>query len=630
MCALIERMKTVLWAALLGSVASAAFAATPQPNEAPTTTPIKHVIIVLGENRTFDHIFGLYTARQGQSIRNLLSAGIVNRDGSPGPDFAKARQYRAQVRSIYDPAPVRKEPYAILPPAMTDGAPQAPSENSNPPFTSLAVAADLDRGIAPADLPLVLSGATNLPKRSLDGRIVNAASLPNGPYRLTPSLPYDAYSANPTHRFFQMWQQMDCSVRHASSANPSGCLNDLFPWVEVTIGAGSNGKPQPVGFDDSSTGEGSAAMGIYDMAEGDAPYLKELADGFASSDNYHQAVNGGTGANHIMLGTGSAIWYTDGKGHTKIPPADEIENPNPQAGTNNYYLQDGYSGGSYVACADRTQPGVAPILDYLQSLKPALRANCQPGRYYLVNNYDPGYLGDGTRATKNRFTVPASPLPTIGDVLLKHRVSFRYYGEGWNAYLKDPTSELYCNICNFLQYTPTIMEDAARRGEHIADIDAFYDDVANNALPAVSFVKPSGINDGHPASSKLDLFEAFTRKIVTAVQGNQALWSSTAIFITFDEGGGYWDSGYIQILDFFGDGTRVPLLAVSPYATGGRIVHSYTDHVSLLKFIERNWSLPKVTRNGRDNLPNPVARASDPYVPINGPAIGDLMDMFKF
>jgi phospholipase C len=513
---------------------------------------------------------------------------------------------------------------------MTDGAPQAPSANTDPPFTSLSIAAERDRGIATADLPLLLSGATNLPKRALDTRLPDAANLPNGPYPLTPGIPYDAYAANPTHRFFQMWQQMDCSRLHASADNPSGCLNDLFPWVEVTVGAGSNGKPQPSGFDDRSTGEGAAAMGIYNMAAGDAPYLKDLADRFASSDNYHQAVAGGTGANHIMLGTGSAIWYSDGKGHALVPPADEIENPNPQPDTNNYYIQDGYSGGSYVACADRTQPGVAPILDYLHAFNPALRANCAPGRYYLVNNYDPGYLGNGTRASKNRYTVPPANLPTIGDVLLERRVSFRYYGEGWNAYLKNPESQLYCNICNFLQYTPTIMASAARRKAHIADIDLLYDDIAGNNLPAVSFVKPSGLNDGHPASSKLDLFEAFARKLVSAVQGNPTLWAGTAIFITFDEGGGYWDSGYIQPLDFFGDGTRIPLIAVSPFSEGGRIVHSYTDHVSILKFIERNWSLPKVSRTGRDNLPNPMARAGNPYVPVNGPAIGDLMDMFKF
>ncbi len=118
-----------------------------------------------------------------------------------------------------------------------------------------------------------------------------------------------------------------------------------------------------------------------------------------------------------------------------------------------------------------------------------------------------------------------------------------------------------------------------------------YADISNGKLPAVSFVKPGGLLDGHPASSKFGLFEAFSRKIIDAVQRNPKLWASTAIFITNDEGGGYYDSGYIQPVDFFGDGSRIPLIIVSPYSRGGRVVHQYSDHVSLVKFIERNWSL---------------------------------------
>ena len=96
------------------------------------------------------------------------------------------------------------------------------------------------------------------------------------------------------------------------------------------------------------------------------------------------------------------------------------------------------------------------------------------------------------------------------------------------------------------------------------------------------------------------------------------------------KGGGYYDSGYIQPVDFFGDGTRIPLLIVSPFSTGGKVNHSYSDHVSLVKFIERNWNLKPLTGRSRDNLPNPKAAASNPYVPTNSPAIGDLFDAFDF
>jgi phospholipase C len=187
----------------------------------------------------------------------------------------------------------------------------------------------------------------------------------------------------------------------------------------------------------------------------------------------------------------------------------------------------------------------------------------------------------------------------------------------------------YCNICNPFQYDTSIMANPAVRTAHIQDTVNLYSDIQGGTLPAVSIVKPSGLVDGHPASSKLNLFEGFTQKIVDMVQ-NSPYWQDTAIFITEDEGGGYYDSGYVQPLDFFGDGTRIIFLVVSPFSTGGRITHNYSDHVSILKFIERNWNLPPVTHRSRDNFPNPIAPFFNPYVPINSPAISDLFELFDF
>jgi phospholipase C len=165
---------------------------------------------------------------------------------------------------------------------------------------------------------------------------------------------------------------------------------------------------------------------------------------------------------------------------------------------------------------------------------------------------------------------------------------------------------------------------------NLKDVTDLYTDIANGTLPAVSFVKPSGWVDGHPASSKWNLYEGFVKKIVEAVQANPKLWASTAIFITTDEGGGYYDSGYVQPLDFFGDGTRIPLLVVSRYTKPGHISHSYADHVSILKFIERNWNLPTISDRSRDNLPNPKVTDDNVYAPVNTPAISDLFDLFNF
>jgi phospholipase C len=337
---------------------------------------------------------------------------------------------------------------------------------------------------------------------------------------------------------------------------------------------------------------------------------------------------------------------------------DEIENPNPVSGTNNWWTQDGYGGfgnngvstgvyggGSYSNCSDTTQPGVGQIVTYLGSLTPAIKPNCDPGHYYLLNNYNPGYFGDGSDAytdsnpNNTPFTIPGTTQRSIADVLLASNVSWKSYNDQWDRYLSDkyqrdygrvgPQSDQYCNICNPFQYQKQIMTNAAVRTNHIVDSDELYKDIKKGTLPAVSYVKPSGWVDGHPASSKWDLYEGFVKKIVDAVKANPSLWASTAIFVTTDEGGGYYDSGYVQPLDFFGDGTRIPLIVVSPYTKPGHISHTYADHVSILKFIEHNWYLNPITSRSRDNLPNPTA-GSTPYVPGNSPAIGDLFDLFQF
>ena len=624
-------------------------------------TPIKHVIVIIGENRTFDHIFATYKPRHGETVSNLLSKGIVNEDGTPGPNFSLASQSFANDSNAdgYRLSPPDNTMYSVLPPVLAGGYTTAP-------FPDAATAMAVENGLEDQDYVLLSTGGTGLSHGQVDTRIPNATTLPPGPFQLTSkSHPYDVYDNSPVHRFYQMWQQMDCRASRGTRSNPSGCKADLFPWVEDTIGAGSNGNPLPAGFTDTSTKEGSTSMAFYNMLQGDAPYLKYLADHYAMSDNYHQAVMGGTGANHVMLGTADAAWFADPNGKPAQPPhnvfisagpnsgtVDEIENPNPAPGTNNWYTEDGYGngsfgspssgGGTYTECADNRNPGVDAITDYLHAID--IKPKCEKGHYYLLNNYNPGFLGDGTSAYSSAvisdpgqtvFTIPPFPIRTIGNALSDKGISWAYYGDQWSTYLANPDNNYvtadntYCNICNPFLYSSLIMSSASGRS-HNQDTTVLYNAIKTGTLPAVSYVKPDGWLDGHPASSKLNLFEGFVRKVVDLVRANQELWASTAIIVTFDEGGGYYDSGYVQPLDYFGDGTRIPAIVVSPFTRAGHISHSYADHASIVKFIEANWGLAPLTHRSRDNYPNPVATRDNPYVPLNSPAIGDLMDLFSF
>jgi phospholipase C len=591
-----------------------------------TRTPIKHVILLIGENRTFDHVFATYTPPAGQSVHNLLSEGIVNADGTPGPNVAAARQWQASNTGTFANAPAHTTPYALLPSMNTGGAPTQAF------FSSAAEAQAIEPALPAANYVQLAEGGTGLPNDVVDTRF--PTQLANAPVDMHASISYNDYANSPVHRFFQMWQQLDCSAQAATRKNPSGCRNDLFPWVETTIGAGNNGVAQPAGFTDQSTGEGATSMQFLNIAKGDATYLAQLARTYALSDNFHQSVMGGTGANHIMLGFGGPIYYADAQGNPVIPPSNQIENPNAQPGTNNWYVQDGYGGGSYVNCADESQPGVASVKGYLRSLpyRTFRGTDCKSGAYYLVNNYNPGYLGDGTPAPLGaaQFTIPPTTQDNLALLLNRHHVSWKYYGEGWGNGQENGEAGTFCNICDPFLYSKQVMTNPELRGNN-QDINNLYNDIQNNTLPAVSIAKPDGLLDGHPASSKLELFEGYVQKIVEMAKANPQVWNDTVIMVTFDEGGGYYDSGYVQPIDFFGDGTRIPLLVISQYSQGGHVVHTYYDHVSFDKFVEANWGLDEtISARSRDNLPNPVAQSDNPYVPVNSPAIGNLMDMFNF
>jgi len=391
----------------LGSAFAAGPATGGSSRDNDTSTPIKHVIIIIGENRSFDHVFATYVPKPGEKVFNLLSEGIVKADGTPGPNFAKAEQKAATDQApdafLLSPA-TTSFPKSVLPAPLVGGPKDSYVADDN-----LNLAVTSENGL-PADYyGYLVTGGTGQTSATPDARITNVNALPPGPFQLTngDTFTYNSYSASPVHRFYQMWQQLNCNADRATSANPSGCDATLFPWVETTEGAGANGIKQPTNFSTEysptalTTGEGSTAMGFYNVQNGDAPYFKQLADQYTMSDNFHQSVNGGTGANHIMFGHGDAIWFSDGKGNPAVPPhnvevaagsknagvVDEVENPNPAPNTNNWYTQDGYGGGSYGSpsygggsytdCSDRTQPGVAPIRDYLKSLPTPIKPRCE-------------------------------------------------------------------------------------------------------------------------------------------------------------------------------------------------------------------------------------------------------------
>ena len=563
-------------AALYGSQAFAAGA-----NDRNTTTPIKHIVVVVGENHSFDSLFATYKPASGQSIKNLLSEGIITANGTPGPNFSFAAQNKATDTSAYSLNPPRSGSYTWLP---------------QPVF---------ELGIPDLRFPFWLG---------------------NGPFQITKYVPYSglgSVTGDPVHRFFQMWQQTGGSNAH----------HDMFVWVATTTGQGGN----TTGVTASTPNQGGELMGYYNMNTGDAPYFKSLAQQYAISDNYHQAVMGGTGMNFFSIATGDLPVYNN-NGALAVPPANQIENPDPTPGTNNFYKQDGYNGGSWVSCYDGTQPGAAAINNLLA--QQGRSNNCAPGSYYLVNNYNPPYdvKGNPQALGATNYVYPPQTVPTIAESLSAHNVSWKWYTGGREAtdfaisILGDGVAPLldllvYNNIGDPLVGSKNIMTSSLRN--NLQGTTSFFNDLSAGALPAVSFVVPPNADGGHPGQSAPALYENFVQNIVQKIQANPALWAETAIIVTTDEGGGFFDTGDIQQLDFFGDGPRIPLFVVSPFAKKGVVDHTYNDHGSILKLIERNWGLPPLSSRSRDRLPYPVP-GTNAYLPANAPAIGDLSSLFSF
>ena len=223
----------------------------PRDNDGKTASPIKHVIVIMGENRTFDHVFATYQPREGEHVDNLLSKGIIKKDGSPGPNYAKATQFAAVDNNVYSISPGQKTPYDNSDQQAADAGnllrtADLLSRRRTRPLSTVRAAwprwrwpHEADYGLRPQDLPLLTTGATGLPGNSPDTRILNYNNLPNGPYPLvTRRLPdgaslYDTYGGSPVHRFYQMWQQLDCDVGKATAEQ-----SERLPGRSVPLGRG--------------------------------------------------------------------------------------------------------------------------------------------------------------------------------------------------------------------------------------------------------------------------------------------------------------------------------------------------------------------------------------------------------
>lgn len=226
----------------------------------------------------------------------------------------------------------------------------------------------------------------------------------------------------------------------------------------------------------------------------------------------------------------------------------------------------------------------------------------------LINNTDPNAPG---------YTV------TIGNRLDEAGVSWKWYAGGRNTALannaaasSDPNIifqfhhqpfAYYTKYAPFLtapasDYTSAPVLNPATTGPnaHLQDESQFQADVSNNNLPAVSFIKPAGVDNEHPGCAAEVTGQQHVADLVKAVQ-NSKEWKDCAIIITYDENGGRWDHVAPPVReDHWGVGVRVPGIVISPFARSGYVDHNEFETVSILKLIEKRFNLAPLSSRDAD------------------------------
>jgi acid phosphatase len=442
---------------------------------APHLDIIQHIVVIYAENRSFDHLYGLFPRADG--LRNARRTTQVDRDGTP---------------------------LRFLPPVWQGSAP-------DPLFPT---------------------------------------NLPNAPFRID-APPISLALSQPTrdlvHRFYQNQEQID------------GGKLDRYAAISDA---------------------GGLVMGTYDGA---ALPMWRWAREYTLADHYFMGAFGGSFLNHFWLVCACTPVYPDAPASMRVhldrdgrlerkPESPASALAGPPSFFDGAVTPDGYA---------------------VNTVQPPF----QPSQVPPVLGGDP------------RFADPAgNPLPpqtqrTIGDTLSARGVTWAWYAGSWNAALRDgmqppaaPRMVIYHGPDNFqphhqpFNYFARFAPGTPDRAQHLKDYGQLLADLDAGTLPQVVFYKPQGSLNEHPGYTSVLPGDQQIADLVARIRGNP-VWLSTAIIVTYDENGGFWDHVPPPAGDRWGPGTRVAAIIVSPFARRGFVDHTPYDTTSILKFITRRFDL---------------------------------------
>ena len=190
--------------------------------------------------------------------------------------------------------------------------------------------------------------------------------------------------------------------------------------------------------------------------------------------------------------------------------------------------------------------------------------------------------------------VPNQTFATIGDRLSDKGVSWAWYSGGWDDALAGHPAPLFQFHHQPFAYFANYADGTEAKAEHLRDETEFIAAARAGKLPAVSFVKPLGPDNEHPGYADVITGEQHVLDLINAVR-NGPDWKTSAIIITYDEHGGFWDHVAPPVVDKWGPGSRVPTLVVSPFAKQHFVDHCRYDTTSILALIEHRWHLRPLT-----------------------------------
>jgi phospholipase C len=218
------------------------------------------------------------------------------------------------------------------------------------------------------------------------------------------------------------------------------------------------------------------------------------------------------------------------------------------------------------------------------------------GTVFSVNSPHPA-------STPTGQLLPSQTMPTIGDRLSDKGVDWAWYAGGWNAALAGMPDaggakfqfhhQPFVYFANYADGTPG-------RAAHLKDETDFLTAAKAGMLPAVSFIKPSGMDNEHPNYADVIAGEVHAEDLINAVRSGPN-WSDSVIIVTYDENGGFWDHVAPPKADEWGPGTRVPAIVISPFAKQGYVDSTVYETTSITALVEHRWGLaPLGTRDAND------------------------------